>query len=73
VLRKAHLYNSEIGAGTTWVYTLMRNASFDMLRNMKSNKEVNISEYIWPLIHDSEDTNHEYTDHLEDKQIIRYL
>ena len=51
----------------------MRNASFDMLRKMKSNKEENISEDIWPLINDSEDTNNEYTDHLEDKQIKRYL
>ncbi|TMS83512.1 sigma-70 family RNA polymerase sigma factor [Pseudoalteromonas sp. S554] len=73
VWRKAHLYNSDKGAATTWVYTVMRNASFDMLRKMKSNKEENISEDIWPLINDSEDTNHEYTDHLEDKQIKRYL
>jgi|TARA_B110000046_G_scaffold34441_1_gene37307 RNA polymerase sigma factor (sigma-70 family) len=73
VWRKAHLYNSDKGAATTWVYTVMRNASFDMLRKMKSNKEENISEDIWPLINDSEDTNNEYTDHLEDKQIKRYL
>ena len=73
VWRKAHLYNSEKGAATTWVYTVMRNASFDMLRKMKSNKEENISEDIWPLLNESEDTHHEYSDHLEDQQIKRYL
>ena len=73
VWRKAHLYNSDKGAATTWVYTVMRNASFDMLRKMKSNKEENISEDIWPLLNESEDTNHEYSDHLEDQQIKRYL
>lgn len=73
VWRKAHLYNSEKGAATTWVYTVMRNASFDMLRKMKSNKEENISEDIWPLLNESEDTDHEYSDHLEDQQIKRYL
>ena len=49
------------------------NASFDMLRKMKSNKEENISEDIWPLLNESQDTHHEYSDHLEDKQIKRYL
>ena len=73
VWRKAHLYNSEKGAATTWVYTVMRNASFDMLRKMKSNKEENVSEDIWPLLNESEDTHHEYSDHLEDQQIKRYL
>lgn len=73
VWRKAHLYNSDKGAATTWVYTVMRNASFDMLRKMKSNKEENISEDIWPLLNESEDTQYEYSDHLEDQQIKRYL
>lgn len=73
VWRKAHLYNSDKGAATTWVYTVMRNASFDMLRKMKSNKEDNISEDIWPLLNESEEANYEYSDHLEDKQIRTYL
>ncbi|WP_404343919.1 sigma-70 family RNA polymerase sigma factor [Pseudoalteromonas mariniglutinosa] len=73
VWRKSHLYHKEKGAATTWVYTVMRNASFDMLRKMKSNKEDNISEDIWPLIDESSAGQHEYSDHLEDKQIKRYL
>lgn len=31
VWRKAHLYDGDKGAATTWVYTVMRNAAFDML------------------------------------------
>ncbi|MDP2633159.1 MAG: sigma-70 family RNA polymerase sigma factor [Pseudoalteromonas sp.] len=73
VWRKAHLYNNDKGAATTWVYTVMRNASFDMLRKMKSTKEDCISEDIWPLIEQSETENYEFSDHLEDKQIKNYL
>jgi RNA polymerase sigma-70 factor (ECF subfamily) len=40
---------------------------------MKSNKEENISEDIWPLINESQDTTLEFSDHLEDQQIKRYL
>ncbi|KPH62470.1 RNA polymerase subunit sigma [Pseudoalteromonas porphyrae] len=73
VWRKAHLYNNDKGAATTWIYTVMRNASFDMLRKMKSNKEDNISEDIWPLVEQNENDAHEFSDHLEDKQIKGYL
>lgn len=73
VWRKAHLYNIDKGAATTWIYTVMRNASFDMLRKMKSTKEECISEDIWPLIEQNENENFEFSDHLEDKQIKIYL
>ncbi|MGO2075238.1 MAG: sigma-70 family RNA polymerase sigma factor [Pseudoalteromonas sp.] len=73
VWRKAHLYNYEKGAATTWTYTVMRNASFDMLRKMKSNKEDNLSEDIWPLVDEAAAEHHQFSDHLEDKQIKRYL
>ncbi len=73
VWRKSHLYHQDKGAATTWVYTVMRNASFDMLRKMKSNKEECISEDIWPLIDEAQPNQHEFTDHLEDKQIKQYL
>ncbi|MBQ4833430.1 sigma-70 family RNA polymerase sigma factor [Pseudoalteromonas sp. MMG010] len=73
VWRKAHLYHSEKGAATTWVYTVMRNASFDMLRKMKSNKEDQLSEDIWPILTESQQDNHEFSDHLEDKKIKNYL
>lgn len=73
VWRKAHLYNNDKGAATTWVYTVMRNASFDMLRKMKSNKEDNISEDIWPLVEQHDNADYEFSDHLENQQIKNYL
>ena len=49
VWRKAHLFDEEKGAATTWVYTVMRNVTFDMLRKVKGSKEDNLSEDIWPI------------------------
>lgn len=73
VWRKAHLYSPEKGAPTTWVYTIMRNVSFDMLRKIKSKKEDNLSEDIWPLVEaDSAETD-VYPDHLQQNQILAYL
>ena len=73
VWRKAHLYNSDKGAATTWVYTVMRNISFDMLRKIQANHEDTISDDIWPLAEAQNSDEHVFTDHLMDKQIARYL
>ena len=35
VWQKARLYHPEKGAPTTWIYTVMRNQSFDMLRRQQ--------------------------------------
>ncbi|WP_281544374.1 sigma-70 family RNA polymerase sigma factor [Grimontia sp. SpTr1] len=50
VWRKAHLYDGTKGGASTWVFTIMRNVSFDMLRKVKSNREDCLSGDIWPLI-----------------------
>jgi len=73
VWRKAHLYNSEKGAATTWVYTVMRNISFDMLRKIQANHEDTLSDDIWPLAEAQNSDEHVFADHLMDKQIARYL
>jgi RNA polymerase sigma-70 factor (ECF subfamily) len=73
VWRKAHLYQPDKGAATTWVYTVMRNASFDTLRKMKSNKEEHLSEDIWPLLQDEADCDEDFQDHLQGKQIKKYI
>ncbi|WP_440056486.1 sigma-70 family RNA polymerase sigma factor (plasmid) [Pseudoalteromonas sp. T1lg65] len=73
VWRKAHLYHSDKGAATTWVYTVMRNASFDTLRKMKTNKEEHISEDIWPILQDSQATDEDFKDHLQNAQIQKYI
>ncbi|TMO68229.1 sigma-70 family RNA polymerase sigma factor [Pseudoalteromonas aurantia] len=73
VWRKAHLYNKDKGAATTWVYTVMRNASFDALRKLKSKKEEHISEEIWPTLQESQSHDDGFKDHLQDKQIQKYI
>ncbi|MBQ4849699.1 sigma-70 family RNA polymerase sigma factor [Pseudoalteromonas sp. MMG012] len=73
VWRKAHLYSQDKGAATTWVYTVMRNASFDALRKIKSKKEDQISEDIWPTLQEGECSNDGFNDHLQDKQIQKYI
>ncbi|OOE65957.1 RNA polymerase subunit sigma [Salinivibrio sp. ML198] len=57
VWRKAHLYNADKGAATTWVFTIMRNISFDMLRKVQSNREDNFSDDIWPVLESGQQDN----------------
>ncbi|TLU67377.1 sigma-70 family RNA polymerase sigma factor [Thalassotalea litorea] len=73
VWRKAHLYSPQKGAPTTWVYTIMRNVSFDMLRKIKSKKEDNLSEDIWPLVEAESAETDVYADHLQQNQILAHL
>ena len=49
VWRKAALFNQNKGNASGWIFTVMRNHSFDMLRKMQSNKEDTISDELWPL------------------------
>ncbi|WP_371379568.1 sigma-70 family RNA polymerase sigma factor [Thalassotalea aquiviva] len=73
VWRKAHLYSPEKGAPTTWVYTVMRNVTFDMLRKLKAKKEDNLSDDIWPIAEAAEVKEQEFEDHLQNKQILSLL
>ena len=73
VWRKAHLFDSDKGAATTWVYTVMRNVTFDILRKIKSNKEDNLSDDIWPIAESAVSEEQPYEDHLENKQLLRVI
>jgi RNA polymerase sigma-70 factor (ECF subfamily) len=74
VWRKAHLYDGDKGAATTWVYTVMRNAAFDMLRRVKSKAEMNLGDDIWPIEQvQSEEALPEFADHLMEKQMLAYV
>ncbi|MDN3651933.1 sigma-70 family RNA polymerase sigma factor [Thalassotalea ponticola] len=73
VWRKAHLYSAEKGAPTTWVYTVMRNVTFDLLRKQKSKKEDNLSDDIWPMVEAAQVEEQPFDDHLQSKQILDYL
>lgn len=70
VWRKAHLFNANKGAPTTWVYTVMRNVMFDLLRKVKSNKEDTLSDDIWPLAENENSEDLEFNDHLEQQQVL---
>ena len=50
VWQKASLYHPEKGAPTTWIYTVMRNQCFDMLRRQQVSKEDLVAEDIWPVL-----------------------
>ncbi|CAM3987062.1 sigma-70 family RNA polymerase sigma factor [Shewanella aquimarina] len=74
VWRKAHLYDGDKGAATTWVYTVMRNAAFDMLRRVKAKAEMNLGDDIWPIEQvQSEEALPEFADHLMEKQMLAYV
>jgi RNA polymerase sigma-70 factor (ECF subfamily) len=70
IWRKSHLYKQDRGAPTTWMYSIMRNMSFDMLRKIQTQREDTISDDLWPidnaLMTDDLDS---FEDHLENKNI----
>ncbi len=73
VWRKAHLFDEQKGAPTTWVYTVMRNVTFDLLRKIKSNKEDNLSDDIWPIAEAQCDDKNEFSDHLSSRALTQVI
>ena len=70
VWRKAHLFDANKGAATTWVYTVMRNVTFDLLRKIKGNKEDNLSDDIWPIAESATTSDDSFDDHLDRKSVV---
>jgi RNA polymerase sigma-70 factor (ECF subfamily) len=50
VWQKAHLFNPEKGAPSTWIFTIARNIRFDMLRKQQNRKEDLCSDDLWPVL-----------------------
>lgn len=73
VWRKAHLFNQDKGAATTWVYTVMRNVTFDMLRKIQGNKEDNLSDDIWPVAEKMSSEIEVFDDHLEHENLLSVI
>lgn len=73
VWKKANLYHPEKGAATTWVYTLMRNACFDLLRKIKAKAEQPLADNLWPLEqpHDEISEEQSFQDHLLNKRMMQ--
>lgn len=69
VWRKAHLFDDSKGAATTWVYTIMRNVTFDLLRKIKANKEDNLSDDIWPLAESANTEDESFSDHIQSRNL----
>ncbi|WP_286267371.1 sigma-70 family RNA polymerase sigma factor [Thalassotalea atypica] len=73
VWRKAHLFDENKGAATTWVYTVMRNVTFDSLRKIKGNQEDNLSDDIWPLAENAVTNDESFDDHLGKRQLLSVI
>jgi RNA polymerase sigma-70 factor (ECF subfamily) len=76
VWRKAHLYDESKGAATTWIYTVMRNASFDHLRKQKSKDEQTLGDDIWPIENALAEDNlnqDTFDDHLLSQQVEKLV
>ncbi|MGB5445330.1 MAG: sigma-70 family RNA polymerase sigma factor [Psychromonas sp.] len=71
VWRKAAMFNAEKGKASTWIYTVMRNHCFDMLRKKQSQKESSLSDDLWPMIAEQEDSQDE--DHLQQRSLLSHL
>lgn len=65
VWTKAHLYNADKGSVTTWVFTIMRNQCFDMLRRIQHNREDAFGDDIWPIydvaVNQEDNKDHKFT------------
>ncbi|MDX2319845.1 MAG: sigma-70 family RNA polymerase sigma factor [Moritella sp.] len=70
VWRKAALFNADKGKASTWIYTVMRNHCFDMLRKQQTQKEDQVSDDLWPLI-EAEQTVED--DHLLTGQLLSHI
>ncbi|MEH6452017.1 MAG: sigma-70 family RNA polymerase sigma factor [Psychromonas sp.] len=71
VWKKAGLFNFNKGKASTWIYTIMRNHCFDMLRKIKSKKEDAISDDLWPTFEG--DCSPQDTDHLQSRRLLMHL
>ncbi|WP_232321906.1 sigma-70 family RNA polymerase sigma factor [Photobacterium jeanii] len=72
VWRKAHMFDGSKGAASTWIYTIMRNLCFDILRKQQSNREDNYSDDLWPIFEDrlASESNEQADATLSDELLI---
>ncbi|MFT5674161.1 MAG: RNA polymerase sigma-70 factor (ECF subfamily) [Paraglaciecola sp.] len=50
VWQKSHLFNSEKGSPSTWIFTIARNIRFDLLRKQRNRKEDICADDLWPVL-----------------------
>jgi RNA polymerase sigma-70 factor (ECF subfamily) len=73
VWKKAHLFDQTKGAVTTWIYTVMRNVTFDVLRKIQSNLEDNLSDDLWPLVENEQEDRVVFEDHFARQQLLNAI
>ncbi|WP_137226865.1 sigma-70 family RNA polymerase sigma factor [Shewanella sp. MEBiC00475] len=72
VWTKAHLYNADKAAVSTWVFTIMRNQCFDMLRKVQHNREDSFGDDIWPLF-ESDEAENKDDDFLLSSKLLQHV
>lgn len=72
VWTKAHQFDADKGNVSTWVFTIMRNQCFDMLRRVKHNREDAFGDDIWPLF-EADPASGDFGDHKLDALLSLYL
>lgn len=55
VWHKAHLFNADKGAPTTWIFTIARNIRFDLLRKNKHRQDDISADELWPVLSEDND------------------
>ena len=73
VWRKAALYDHSKGKASTWIYTVMRNYCFDMLRKVQHKKEDTVSDILWPLFELDEGAFAVAPDHLQSRSLLSHI
>ncbi|MDR8523635.1 sigma-70 family RNA polymerase sigma factor [Shewanella fidelis] len=71
VWTKAHLFDADKGSVTTWVFTIMRNRCFDMLRKVQHNKEDTFGDDIWPVFESPQAEEQE--DHILTAKMLKHV
>lgn len=56
VWHKAHLFNAEKGAPSTWIFTIARNIRFDLLRKNKHRRDEISADDLWPVLTEQNDS-----------------
>lgn len=64
IWNKAHLYDPQKAAVSTWVYRVARNQSYDMMRRQASRPDILSGDDLWPL------ENHEAEQQPADETIL---
>lgn len=75
IWRKAPLYDLDKGSAQTWIFTLVRNRCFDLMRKLKRQPDWLAAEDIWPLENDisvSEDPEAQQAAEIQVGQIERF-